>query len=102
MGNGWCFVHPHQGEEEKQKQEQRGAPGWLGEEETKIIVQNFIGELEKGPFCEQTVTSQHRTSQSPISKFHSHQHPLSCCKTWGKREGKKCSFTHFNAKVSFW
>lgn len=34
MGNGWCFVHPHQGEEEKQKQEQCGAPGWLGEEET--------------------------------------------------------------------
>lgn len=48
MGNGWCFVHPHQGEEEKQKQEQRGALGWLGEEETKIIVQNFIGGLEKG------------------------------------------------------
>lgn len=25
-----------------------GHLGWLGEEETKIIVQKFIGELEKG------------------------------------------------------
>lgn len=53
------------------------------------MVQDSIGELGRRRCCEQTVSSWSRTSPSPVSAFPSHQHPLSCCKTEGKREERK-------------
>ena len=74
--------------EQRRNKSWSSAGHWAGwaRRRKKIIVQNFIGELEKRRFCEQIVASRSRTSPSPISKFRSHQHPLSCCKTWGKWE----------------
>lgn len=46
-------------------------------------MQNVLGELGNGRFCEQTGTSE---QGFPTSKLPSHQRSLSWCKTWGNGE----------------
>lgn len=96
---GGLFILAREQRRNKSRSSAGHGAGWVRRRK-KIIVQNFIRELEKRRFCEQIVTSQSRTSPSPISKFRSHQHPLSCCKTWGKGKKKKKAASHISMQKS--